>query len=76
MGPERAGSGADVIGDECGITADAVDEVRVAIVLEALSADVGPGERHDAATLADLTACVEDRETEPVVGSSTGCACR
>jgi hypothetical protein len=66
MGPERAGSGAEVIGDERGISVDAIDEVRVAGVLEALSEDVRPGERCDAAAPSDLTVCVEDRETESV----------
>ena len=64
MGLEDAGSGADVVSDKRGIAADAINEVRVAVVLEALPEDVRPGERCDAAALSDLTVRVEDRETE------------
>jgi hypothetical protein len=70
-GGAREGAGAsaansDAKHDERGIAVDAIDEVRVAGVLEALSEDVRPGERCDAAALSDLTVCVEDRETESV----------
>ena len=44
--------GADVLGDGPGVAADAVDEVRVAVVLEALAEHVGAGHRRDAAVLA------------------------
>jgi hypothetical protein len=48
-----------VLGDEVGVAADAVDEVRVAVVLEALAEHVGARHGRDPAVLADLTATVE-----------------
>ena len=45
------GRGGDVVGDERGVVADAVDEVRVAAVLEALAEHVEAGHRRDAAAL-------------------------
>ena len=53
-----------------GVVADAVDEVRVAAVLEALAEDVQPGDRRDAAPLADLAVGVEDRDLQPRVGAA------
>ena len=60
----------DVVGDERGVAADAVDEVRVAAVLEALTEHVQAGHRGDAAAVADLARGVEDREVQPRVGAA------
>ena len=40
---ERGGAAGEVVGDAGGVPADAVDEVRVAVVLEALAEDVEAG---------------------------------
>src|SRR5262245_45172752 len=61
VGPRAA----DVLGDVPGVEADAVDEVGVAPVLEALTEHVDAGHRRDAAVLRDLAAGVEDRQLEP-----------
>src|SRR5438094_5573433 len=60
---------ADVLGDVVGVAADAVDEVRVAVVLKALAEHVGAGPGCDPPVLADFTVTVEDGEVEPWVGS-------
>ena len=50
----------EVVGDEGGVAADAVDEVGAAAVLEALAEHVEAGDRGDAPVLADLAGGVED----------------
>ena len=64
------GSVGDVAGDEGGVVADAVDEVRVAAVLEALAEHVQPGDRGDAAPVDDLALRVEDRHLQPRVAAA------
>ena len=63
-------SAGDVAGHEGGVVAHAVDEVRVAAVLEALSEDVEAGDGGDAAPLDDLAVAVEDRDPQPRVGAA------
>ena len=46
--------------DEGGVPADPADEVRVAVVLEALAEHVQAGDRGDAAALPELAVVVED----------------
>ena len=70
---EARGDGvADVLGDECGVAADAVDEVRAAVVLEALTEHVQARHRRDAAALADLTVAVEHRKVAATGRSGGG----
>src|SRR5918994_5958790 len=59
------GSANEVVGDEGGVAAHAVDAVGVAGVLEVLAEDVQPGQRGDTSPLADLTESVEDGQVEP-----------
>ena len=68
-GGEWAAGAADVLGDVVGVAADAVDEVRVAVVLEALAEHVGAGHGSDPPVLADLTVAVKDGKVEPWVGA-------
>ena len=55
----------EVVGDPCRIPADAVDEVRVAVVLEALAEDVEAGHGRAPAPLADLAGPVEHGQVQP-----------
>src|SRR5215213_3490718 len=57
--------GCDLSGDEGGVVADAVDEVGVTAVLEALADDVEAVHRRDAAALGDLAGAVEDGQAQP-----------
>ena len=54
--------------DEGGVPADPADEVRVAVVLEALAEHVQAGDRGDAAALPELAAGIEDGDAQPRVG--------
>ena len=62
----------DVLGDVLRCAADAVDEVGVAEVLEALSEHIHARHRRDTAVLADLAVVVEDGQVEPFVGDGGG----
>jgi len=53
--------------DEGGVPADPADEVRVAVVLEALAEHVKAGNGGDAAALAELAVGVEDGDAQPRV---------
>ena len=59
----------NVIGHERGVAADAADEVRTAVVLEALTEHVQARDRRAAAALADLARAVEHRQPQPRVGT-------
>jgi len=54
--------------DERGVPADPADEVRVAVVLEALAEHVQAGNGGDAAALPELAVGVEDGDAQPRVG--------
>src|SRR5690606_6156890 len=69
-GGAPGGASDDVVGEMGGVATDAVDEVGVAVVLEALAQHVGPGDGGDAAALTDLTAPIEDRQLEPGVAAA------
>src|SRR5215203_1279871 len=66
----RGGATGEVVGNERGVAADAVDEVRVAVVLEALTEDVQAVDGGDAAVLADLAAGVEHGDVQPRVAAA------
>src|SRR5262249_20187719 len=59
----------DLIGHERGVAADAADEVRTAVVLEALTEHVQARDRCTATPLADLAKAVEHRQPQPRVGT-------
>ena len=64
------GSTGEVVGDEVGVAADAVDGVAVAGVLEALTEHVEPGQRCDTAPVADLAVLVQHGHVQPRVGAA------
>jgi hypothetical protein len=73
-GAGRGVTAGNVIGHGRGVAADAADEVRTAVVLEALTEHVQARDRRAAAALADLARAVEHRRPQPWVGTPVaGC---